>query len=78
MTRSTKELTANKVPDEVIAVRKWRREHGVNLLEFAAMAGLNKDHLCAVETGKRRLAKRTRAKLDAFFRKWDVNGEGAR
>ena len=68
MTFSTKELRANGVPEDVIAMRVFRRANGLTLQQFAKLAGLSPDVISRAETGKRPLSSKAREKCDKAMR----------
>jgi transcriptional regulator with XRE-family HTH domain len=70
MTYSTKELTANRVDPEAVAIRTWRRKHGLRLYRLAEIAGIDYGHLHEVEIGKRPLCAVTRSRLQRVYDRW--------
>jgi transposase-like protein len=76
MTMCSNELRRLGVSETLISFRQWRRKMHVSIPEAAAMAGVSRDYLQHLESGRER-PKRSRGaieKLEALMARW----QGAR
>jgi transcriptional regulator with XRE-family HTH domain len=69
MTWSIDELRANGTPEAGIALREWRKQHGVTLQQLAVGVGiLSAGDLSAIETGRVPLTLRAAERIRSASR----------
>lgn len=75
MTFTTKELRANGVDEQVIAIRQFRRQQKLSVKRFATMADISVCTWAYVETGKCKLTPLMAAKCEALMQRLAVMAE---